>query len=108
MPTIIDFINYQIRYDVTKVCEILSTTSDLGRTSFKEPFHPVLDEDVEYYLVSYMFAEKLKEQGEKVIENLYGMYIWCRKTEYEIHEDPAMTYLYNEYILDATPTTAKH
>jgi hypothetical protein len=54
----------------------------------------------EHWIVSSYLAKKLKEQGETVIEDFYGInYIWCRSTTGQaIYADAVIEAIYNELV----------
>ncbi len=54
----------------------------------------------EHWIVSSWLGEKLKEQGETVVEDFYGLTIWCRTTTGQaIYMDYVIQEIYNDLIV---------
>ncbi len=56
-------------------------------------------EPLEHWLVSSWLSQKLQEHGETVIEDFYGLTIWCRCCSGQaIHCDWVIQEIYNNLI----------
>lgn len=60
-------------------------TGDKLANAYQGEFKTMEDEDenteiFEHWLVTEWFSEKLEAKGEKIIQDLFGLTIWCRTT----------------------------
>jgi len=83
---------YLTEQDVLPVTATLSTDADdWGETSDADDWHDLCDEQsiddddyarevFEHWIVDPWFAARLREHGEKVIDDYLGLTVWCRTT----------------------------
>jgi len=74
----------EVLHDVSQLVQELMTQEkyceDLSGLFGEEDAEGNMPEVFEYWLVTPWLAEKLKEQGELVVEDFYNLVIWGRQT----------------------------
>jgi len=121
LPDLTDWENFypQVTFDVSYRCNYckqgwviedaenadeVSNCPKCGREAKRYAFDEHYREVFEYWIVDSWMAEKLKQEGELIVENFMGGaidYIWCRTgTGQAISMDYVMRKLAKEYYLD--------